>query len=392
MSESKALLVEIKGVQFRNKGAYLMLLACLQGLKTLNNTELVLSPGPNLPYRERALLGAWQKVSFRRKALDLTPWFGKLPGSLRNMMKRYGMVTERDVDVILEASGFAYGDQWPLKFLQNTAREVIRFKEAGKPFVFMPQAFGPFTSDESKAAMRDIIHSAALIYVRDPVSFSHLQSCEANLPDTVKLTPDFTVGLKGHSTTALPEIEGKFAALIPNSKVVSKFNHANAEAERTNYVEAFAAAANQLVELGYAVVLVNHEGKEDQLLCQEIARLAPCEIIQIEDPLAVKAFIGQSSVAISSRFHGAINALSQGVPCIATSWSHKYHAMMSDFGMADYCLEKLSAVSLTQKVSQLLAEQEEIAPRLAENAAKLKQKNQTMWQGLYKTLDKYLGR
>ena len=49
MSESKALLVEIKGVQFRNKGAYLMLLACLQGLKTLNNTELVLSPGPNRP-------------------------------------------------------------------------------------------------------------------------------------------------------------------------------------------------------------------------------------------------------------------------------------------------------------------------------------------------------
>ena len=175
-------------------------------------------------------------------------------------MKRYGMVTERDVDVILEASGFAYGDQWPLKFLQNTAREVKRFKEAGKPFVFMPQAFGPFSSEESKAAMRDIIHSAALIYVRDPVSFSHLQSCEANLPDTVKLTPDFTVGLKGHSTAALPEIEGKFAALIPNSKVVSKFNHANAEAERTNYVEAFAAAANQLVELGYAVVLVNHEG------------------------------------------------------------------------------------------------------------------------------------
>lgn len=392
MSDSKALLVEIKGVQFRNKGAYLMLLACLQGLKTLNNTELVLSPGPNLPYRERALLGAWQKVSFRRKALDLTPWFGKLPKALRNLMKRYGMVTERDVDVILEASGFAYGDQWPLKFLQNTAREVKRFKEAGKPFVFMPQAFGPFTSEESKAAMRDIIHSAALIYVRDPVSFSHLQSCEANLPDTVKLTPDFTIGLKGHSNVALPEVEGKFAALIPNSKVVSKFNHANAEAERTNYVEAFAAAANQLVELGYAVVLVNHEGKEDQLLCQEISRLAPCDTIQIEDPLAVKAFIGQSSMTISSRFHGAINALSQGVPCIATSWSHKYHAMMSDFGMADYCLEKLSAVSLTQKVSQLLAEQQEITPRLAENAAKLKLKNQTMWQGLYKTLDKYLGR
>ncbi|WP_419569739.1 polysaccharide pyruvyl transferase family protein [Rheinheimera sp.] len=389
---SRPLLVEIKGVQFRNKGAYLMLLACLQGLKTLNNTELVLSPGPNLPYKERALLGAWQKLSFRRKGLDLTGALGKLPGALRRVLRRYGIVTERDVDVILEASGFAYGDQWPLQFLQNTAREVKRFHQAGKPFIFMPQAFGPFASAESQAAMRDIIQHAALVYVRDPVSLEHVKGCVDSLPDTVRLTPDFTIGLKGHSSSAFPLIDGPFAALIPNSKVVSKFNHANAEAQRTNYVEAFAAAANQLVELGYAVLLVNHEGEEDQRLCEEIARLAPCEIIRIEDPLAVKAFIGNASLVVSSRFHGAINALSQGVPCIATSWSHKYHAMMADFGMGDYCLEKLSAVSLTQKISQLMAEREQLSPVLASNAASLKHKNQTMWQGLYKTLDKYLAR
>ncbi len=388
MSDVTSLKVEIKGVQFRNKGAYLMLLGCLQGLQQLGKPfELVLSPGPNLPYPERARLGAWQKLSFRRKAVDLTPWFGKLPIAIRNTFKRYGIVTERDVDVILEASGFAYGDQWPLQFLQNTASEVKRFGEAGKPFIFMPQAFGPFKSAESKAAMRDIIQHARLVFVRDPVSLEHVKSCIEVLPDSVVLTPDFTVGLTGQSSAALPLLDGPFAALIPNNKVISKFNHANAEAERTRYIEAFAAAANQLTELGLQVVLVNHEGKEDDLLCKEIALLAPCQIIAIEDPLAVKAFIGQAELAISSRFHGAINALSQGVPCIATSWSHKYHAMMTDFGMADYCIEQLSALTLTQKITELQAKRAQIQPMLADNAAALKAKNQQMWQRLWAELN-----
>lgn len=383
---TKPFYVEIKGVQFRNKGAYLMLLACLEGLKKLPDYELVLSPGPNLPYPERAKLGAWQKLSFRRKGLDLTPLFGKLPRGFQNLLQRYGIVTERQVDLVLEASGFAYGDQWPLRFLQNTAKEVVRFAKAGKPFIFMPQAFGPFKSEESKAAMRDIIHHAALICVRDPVSLQHLQSCEAQLPDSVILTPDFTVGLTARANDEIPTINGSYVALIPNNKVVSKFNHANAEQQRSDYIAAFAAAANQLTASGLQCVLVNHEGKEDAQLCAEIAAKSPCQIIQIDDPLAVKAFIGHAELAISSRFHGAVNALSQGVPCIATSWSHKYHAMMADFGMAEYCVEQLNEQTLLQALNKVIENKSIIKSKLIKNASTLKEKNQQMWQRLYQKI------
>ena len=385
---SKALFVEIKGVQFRNKGAYLMLLACLEGLKQLPQpTELVLSPGPNLPYPERARLGAWQKLSYRRGGLDLTPLIGKLPSAVQRLFNRYGMVSERQVDLILEASGFAYGDQWPLRFLQNTAKEVVRFAKAGKPFVFMPQAFGPFKTEDSKAAMRDIIHNARLIFVRDPVSLQHLQSCVPNLPDSVVLTPDFTVGLTARPNDEIPAMPGAYAALIPNNKVVSKFNHADAEKMRADYIAAFAAAANKLAAQGMQCVLVNHEGKEDAQLCEEIAAKAPCTIVQIEDPLAVKAFIGKAELAISSRFHGAVNALSQGVPCIATSWSHKYHAMMSDFGMGDYCVAEMSEQNLLHALQQLLDNKDTLASEVKQKAAALKQQNAAMWQRLYQSIN-----
>ncbi|MCC5824640.1 polysaccharide pyruvyl transferase family protein [Alkalimonas sp.] len=376
--------IEIKGVQFRNKGAYLMLLSCLQGLKPVENCELVLSPGPNLPYPERARLGAWQKLSFRRKSIDLTDWISRLPKPLIRLFNRYGMVTERQVDAVLEASGFAYGDQWPLQFLQNTAREVERFAKAGKPFIFMPQAFGPFESPASKAAMRQIIQHARLIFVRDAVSKQHLESCVSPLPAHVIQSPDFTIGL---SPEPLARPAMPYAALIPNNKVISPYHHANAEQLKDDYLAAFVLAADQLHQAGYQVKLVNHEGKEDAELCQHIqARAQYAEVIEIEDPLAVKAYIGGASLVVSSRFHGAINALSQGVPCIATSWSHKYRQMMQDFGMADYCIETLTPTSLEHSLRQLLANQEAITAQLTAAKEALQQQNQQMWQRIYQQL------
>lgn len=376
--------IEIKGVQFRNKGAYLMLLACLQGLKPVKNSELVLSPGPNLPYPERARLGAWQKLSFRRKSVDLTDWISRLPSPLIRLLNRYGMVTERQVNAVLEASGFAYGDQWPLQFLQNTAREVERFAKAGKPFIFMPQAFGPFESQASKAAMRQIIQHARLIFVRDAVSKQHLESCLSPLPAHVIQSPDFTIGL---SPEALPAPASPYAALIPNNKVISPYHHANANQLKDDYLAAFVQAAEQLHQAGYQVKLVNHEGKEDAELCQHIQARAPhAEVVEIEDPLAVKAYIGGASLVVSSRFHGAINALSQGVPCIATSWSHKYRQMMQDFGMEDYCIETLTPESLQQSMTQLLANKEAACAQLKARKDALQQQNQQMWQQIYQQL------
>ncbi|MEE2025650.1 polysaccharide pyruvyl transferase family protein [Alkalimonas mucilaginosa] len=376
--------IEIKGVQFRNKGAYLMLLACLQGLQNVKNMELVLSPGPNLPYPERARLGAWQKLAFRRKSIDLTHWISRLPSPLIRLFNRYGMVTEQQVDAVLEASGFAYGDQWPLQFLQNTAREVERFAKAGKPFIFMPQAFGPFESKESKAAMRTIIQHARLLFVRDAVSRQHLESCLSPLPAHVIQSPDFTVGL---SPQALPAAASPYAALIPNNKVISPYHHPNADQLKDDYLAAFVQAADQLHQAGYAVKLVNHEGKEDAELCQHIqARAQHAEVVEITNPLAVKAYIGGASLVVSSRFHGAINALSQGVPCIATSWSHKYRQMMQDFGMEAYCIETLTPASIQQSINQLLADQATACAELKVRKEILLQKNQQMWQQLYQQL------
>ena len=60
------MIIEIKGVEFNNKGAELMLLSIIAALdERVIDYELVLSPGHLLPYLKRAKLGAYQKFGFK---------------------------------------------------------------------------------------------------------------------------------------------------------------------------------------------------------------------------------------------------------------------------------------------------------------------------------------
>ncbi|NOU51816.1 polysaccharide pyruvyl transferase family protein [Pseudoalteromonas sp. JBTF-M23] len=371
--------IEVKGVQFSNKGAELMLIAILQQLDTqIEEYNLVLSPGANLPYKKRAVLGAYQKLSLRRGPFDFTGLFGLLPNAFKKLLKRYGIITESDVDVILNASGFSYGDQWPVNDLENTAKEVARFNKYGKPYIVLPQALGPFDKARHAKAAEILINKSRLVFARDEASFD---ACEKlNKEGSLIRSPDFTALIEPEH---VEPFEKKTVCFIPNNKMISKYNHKDAVNSADVYIGFWCNLAAYFNGKGFEVVLLNHEGAEDKALCEQIIAKSPCDIRLVDSlgAIEIKEYIGRCQALVSSRFHGCVSALSQGIPCLATSWSHKYEMLFEEYGLINNVLNYLDSDEVIDKQLAIfineLEQQKELSLR---HAQKVKSENKDMWR------------
>lgn len=381
--------IEIKGVQFVNKGAELMLLAVIEQVKLRwPDASIVLQTGEASPYRSRALLGCYQKAALRFLGIEFNAYSQWLPRKLRYFLsQRYGIVTEADIDVVLDASGFAYGDQWPEENGLYLANELKRFHAAGKAYVFLPQAFGPFSRQNERNALSKALPLARLICARDQQSYEHLQKlASGQLTGTARslwLYPDFTNLVAAQS----PEhpVPHNCLTVIPNYQMLSKANANQLWPE--GYLNVLRHFIRLAVEKGMPVLLLNHEGKNDLALCQQLVldTIGQVEVRTEPDPLKVKALIGQSKLVVCSRFHGCVSALSQGIACLGTSWSHKYDALFSDYGVKHWLIDATATeVDRALLFEQVLSHEH---TELLQRSAELKELSRSMWERVGQSLE-----
>lgn len=326
--------VYIRGIDPANKGACLMLAAIQDQLAARFDAPRV-AVGIAVPVEHRLRQGVWA-VTPANWSTGLGP--GRLKSAAVKLMRgqshKLGLLHEAEIDVVLDASGFAYGDFWKkAKFDGLLGDHVPRWKAQGKTVIAMPQAWGGFSEPGFAQAVRDGLSHLDLVFARDPQSLAYLE--ETGFGDAV-LAPDFT-------NLLAPTLPRKYADLagagfiIPNGKIIE----AKGEAARTAYLEFLCRAVAALEPVCPAVHILNHEGKKDQALAQALNDLLP-RPLRIIDPAAavdVKAILGNASALVSSRFHGLVSALSGGVPSVACGWSHKYDALLSDYGTPQYSLK-----------------------------------------------------
>src|SRR5688500_10946083 len=185
--------IELKGINFFNKGAELMLHAVMRRVKAEMPGALFVMENSNYTPRSRHLQnGIYTKANFQKSVLRYL--FTLTPGFIR---KRWYYIIEGEINVVLDCSGFGFGDIWGAKKASDKlGKHIAKWKKKGKKVIMMPQAFGPFLNEELIIVMKNIINYADLICARDQESLKYLkQLCGEN--DKIICAPDFTNLIEG---------------------------------------------------------------------------------------------------------------------------------------------------------------------------------------------------
>lgn len=325
----------LHGVNFENKGAELMLYAAKQKLHEWNPNNVVachLLIG-DFEKRKNAEVNhlAWRPIN-KYPLLEkvISPTVRLVP---KNIRKKYSITLESEVEVILDASGFAYSDQWGPMASEKMAKLYVSWKKQNKKIILLPQAFGPFNNKRVKDAFIEIMKNTDLIFARDQISYNYINQLSEPMKN-VKIAPDFTNLVEGVEPSYINNIARR-PCIVPNQRMIDKTDSEIG----TKYVELLMFSIEYLYKQGLEPFILIHEEKDAELGFQLQSMLTqPIPVIQESNSLCLKAILGKAHFVIGSRFHSLVSALSQGVPCLGTGWSHKYKALFQDYGCLDLLL------------------------------------------------------
>lgn len=382
------MIIEIRKVGFVNKGAELMLLSVLDRLgMAFPDARFTMVPTARdkdtpQPVERIMRAGLYPKISVFRMGHELSDIARLVPERLRS---RYGLIMDHEVNAVVDAAGFAYSDQWGPSSARELAYFAKRWRKQGAKIVLMPQAFGPFEGHEIREYMRRAIDNCDLVFAREKTSYEHLTSVVGKRHN-IKIAPDFTNLLAGVVPEEFDAGECR-VALVPNYRMIDKTDPSSS----TAYLPFMIQCAKDLLDRAQKPFVLVHEGAPDSLLAQQISReVGGIPIISESDPRAIKGILGSCYATIGSRFHGLVSALSQGVPSLATGWSHKYKELFVDYGFGEGVLDPAEGWdSAARRIGEVVEPARNAALRvsLGQRAKKIKAEAEDMWSLVIKTLE-----
>jgi polysaccharide pyruvyl transferase WcaK-like protein len=385
MKDNHTMIVELHGVNFRNKGAELMLLSAVQHLKSCGSIATAeLRCGS---FQERANSGLWHLGWIYSEKI---PWVGPmintsislLPRKLRNT---FHFIRRRDVAAVLDASGFVLGDQRGTAAANYMGIRIRNWKKQGKKVILLPQAFGPFTNSAIRELVMDILSNVDLVFARDEKSYQHISEVGGQL-ETIHISPDFTCLLEGQIPKYF-NINKKRACIIPNYRMLDQVDFGISQ----NYIPYLVTSISILRKHGFEPFFLLHELNQDHEIVNQIQNelTEKVEVVNEPNPIYLKGIIGSCSVVIGSRYHGLVSALSQNVPAIGTGWSHKYPMLFEEYGVQDLLVSPSDSEEiLTEKILLAIEEPSKslVTEELRKGSNRQKLLAKEMWSKVFDTI------
>lgn len=381
----KRIKIVLSGVETNNKGAELMLYAILQEIERKFPNAIVYvaldSVRQGLNYIKTPLRLKEKPIYYARK------WYIKLHlGGIASRLHipipwyifhdRYAIY---GTDYFIDGSGFAFSDQLnvPKWFIQDKIQLWKSNAEVGAKLIFLPQALGPFTKDYSRIQLANIAKYAEVIMPRETVSYKYIKESGLVDMEKVKKFTDFTSLVNGIIPQQYQHLKNAIC-VIPNMRMIDK-----GAISFENYIHLLTSIIKNSRDKGHRVYLLNHEGAGDEKLayqCNEALK-GEIEVVTGLNALEIKGIISTAYLVITSRFHGVASALNTCVPCLATSWSHKYAELFRDYELTDCILPLDNSSTSIAMVNKFLDETEnkKIRDHLSKQLPRIQSETRDMW-------------
>tara|TARA_R110000850_G_scaffold244590_2_gene369413 strand:+ start:24 stop:1274 length:1251 start_codon:yes stop_codon:yes gene_type:complete len=295
----------------------------------------------------------------------------------------------------IDVSGYAYGDSRDYMQPLETIKAINFCKERGGKFVFMPQAWGSFELADVAQNVRDMLKLSDDFFVRDTVSRDYIAGLLGKDAASVPVYPDiaFTFPHPGLerggrilSSIGRTSSQRKLLAICPNMRVYAR---SEGKGEDNVYVQKLVKIARHAMDkMDMDVVLVPNEVRpvegyhpDDRFICRLLNKAISDEercfyVSEYYSAEEVKSVLGHADLVVASRFHSLIFALSQGIPCMAISWSHKYRELFALFGMEKFVVEDsdINNTGLFELLTELNEQNEQWSTTIKETLPKIKEK------------------
>lgn len=380
------LIILIDNIGFENKGAELMLRSIVEQLRIVHPNAMIVV--------HRHVFNDNPSFCIQNNIYPLQENRGGLKGirykfAIDFLINKPWLVTPNKVNVILDAAGLHLSDHFIkpgmlVPFGKNSYVEYLKYyySQFSKPsckLILLPQQLGPFRYEESIESMRYIYERATTIYARDTTSYDCLKSILPSM-DKVQQVEDFTCLHKATGVSPIHLPEKSYVLFVPNSRMMDKTD--------TDVSEAYMSFMKDVVELliskGEMVFLLNHEGIDDERLLYRLNSCLPqcLPILTNMNGVEIKEFIRHSKLLISSRFHGVVSGLTQGVPTLCTSWSHKYAELLHEHQCDSNLLNVLDIDDAKNKISDALINPQKYSSK-AGCIEKIETNVKKMWEEVF---------
>lgn len=354
--------VEIKGIGFPNKGAEILLCAVLQ---QLNKRKMIACMEPYSPFKYKLAYPIMTKISVYKYGINILAPLNLIPSYV---LSRLGFIRPSQIDLILDASGFAYGDNWSPSLAKSRILSGRRIKT-----VLLPQSLGPFTKRETISVAKKLSKRAHKIISREHEGVEYFKKATSR---TVDYCPDITFGFE----VKKDETCKRDIIIVPNFQVYDR--------EGEQYISNLVSIIEYVFSINRLPTLLNHEGPKDQIICEKIASIfyerknINIEVLSPPTGTRAKEIIGASKFVITSRYHALIASMSQKVPVVCYGWSFKYNSVLKRFNLPLFDLSNPNKTDLDMIFSSEYSSKF-TSPHFVRELQKVKNEVKRMWNYVF---------